>query len=136
MTDLPDTPRLTPTRYRELASHDRERFRETLASHVVAHVGFVRDGAPIGMKYLDVVPTVDFYNFIMDASPRKNAAACFIAWFVSEEGQATQLAVEFKTNDTIPPAAPAGAVFVAIDTEEEAQLVRSVGEQLQAILTD
>lgn len=95
-----------------------------------------RDGAPIAMKYLDVVPTVDFYNFIMEASPRKNAAACFIAWFVSEEGQATQLEVEFKTNDTIPPAAPAGAVFVAIDTEEEAQLVRSVGEQLQAILTD
>jgi nitroimidazol reductase NimA-like FMN-containing flavoprotein (pyridoxamine 5'-phosphate oxidase superfamily) len=47
MTDLPNTPRLTPTRYRELASHDRERFRETLASHVVAHVGFVRDGAPM-----------------------------------------------------------------------------------------
>jgi len=47
MNDLPQTPRLTPTRYRELASHDRERFRETLASHVVAHVGFVRDDAPI-----------------------------------------------------------------------------------------
>ena len=47
MTDLPSAPRLTPTRYRELASHDREKFQQTLASHVVAHVGFVRDGAPI-----------------------------------------------------------------------------------------
>jgi iron(III) transport system substrate-binding protein len=95
-----------------------------------------RDGAPIAMKYLDIVPTVDFYNFIMEASPRKNAAACFIGWFVSPEGQETQSKIEFKTNDTIPPDAPAGAVFVAIDTADEAALVRSVGEQLQAVLAD
>lgn len=95
-----------------------------------------RDGAPIAMKYLDVIPTVDFYNFIMEASPRKNAAACFIGWFVSEEGQETQRRIEFKTNETVPSDAPAGATFVAIDSAEDADLVRSVGEQLQAVLAD
>lgn len=52
---LPKSPKLTPSRYKQLASRDQSRFRETLASTVVAHVGFIRDGEPI------VIPTA--YGF-------------------------------------------------------------------------
>ena len=55
MTDLPQSPKLTPSRYRGLASDDREKFVQTLSATVVAHVGFVRDGEPV------VIPTA--YGF-------------------------------------------------------------------------
>lgn len=52
---LPKCAALTPSRYKELVSHDLTRFRETLGATVVAHVGFIRDGKPI------VIPTA--YGF-------------------------------------------------------------------------
>jgi len=47
MAQLPDSPELTPTRYRELSSYDPEKLFELLRSTVVATVAWVRDGQPM-----------------------------------------------------------------------------------------
>lgn len=59
-------------------------------------------GAPIALKYLDVVPADPSYVWVFKKAPHPNAARCFFAWLVSPEGQAQTQKVEFKSN-TIPP---------------------------------
>ena len=46
------TARSTPSRYRERATYDREAVHAVLDEALVAHVGFIRDGAPV------VLPTL------------------------------------------------------------------------------
>lgn len=59
MAQLPDSPELTPTRYRELSSYDPEKLFELLRATVVATVAWVRDGQPM------VLPTA--FGFDDDA---------------------------------------------------------------------
>lgn len=48
----PASPRTTPTRYRDRASYDRAAVHAVLDEAVVAHVGFVVDGAPVVLPHL------------------------------------------------------------------------------------
>jgi iron(III) transport system substrate-binding protein len=92
------------------------------------------EGAPIGIKYMDVVSTIDNYNIALKDTAHPNAAKCFIGWFASE-GQALYDEVEFKTNDSIPPDAPAGAVVVTIDSPEQADAVKALSTEIGKIWT-
>lgn len=89
------------------------------------------DGAPVDIKYLDVVPTQDFYNLLVAGSTSPNAAACFAGWLTTAEGQAVHEEVEFKSNESIPPNAPEGATIVSIESPEDAEAAASVAESLQ-----
>jgi iron(III) transport system substrate-binding protein len=90
-------------------------------------------GAPLEIKYLDVVPTQDYYSFIVQDSPNAAAAKCFLAWFASDEGQAQQLEFEYKANQTEPENLPAGSEVANIETIEDATLVADVGTELATI---
>jgi iron(III) transport system substrate-binding protein len=87
-------------------------------------------GAPLEIKYLDVVPTQDYHSMIIKGSPNVAAAQCFLAWYASEEGQAQQLEFEYKNNVTEPEAIPAGSAIANIETVEQAEEVAEVGAQL------
>lgn len=91
------------------------------------------EGAPVDIKYLDLVPTTDFYHAVMVGSESSNAAQCFAGWLASPEGAAVHEEVEFKANESIPPSAPEGAVVVSVETAEDAELVAGVGEQVADI---
>ncbi len=93
------------------------------------------DGAPIEVKYLDVIPTTDFYNVLFKDSASSNAAACFAGWLMTEEGQAIHTEVEFKANESVPPTAPEGSVIVSIETAEDADAAAKVAEAVGAIWT-
>ncbi len=75
-------------------------------------------GAPIDIKYLDVVPTSDYHTLIMKDSPRPNKAACFLGWLASDEGAAQKAKFEFQLNDSNPPAVPATSKLVLTDSPE------------------
>lgn len=92
-------------------------------------------GVPIDVKYLDIVPTTDFYNMVLRDSEQRNAALCFAGWLATPEGRAVHEEVEFKANETMPPGVPDDAVIVSIDTAEEAELAAEVAEQITAIWT-
>jgi iron(III) transport system substrate-binding protein len=90
--------------------------------------------APLEIKYLDVVTTIDNYNVVMAKAAHPNAARCYIGWFASE-GQAIYNEVEFKTNDTVPTAAPQGAEVVTIESPEDADAVKDIGKEIGKIWT-
>jgi iron(III) transport system substrate-binding protein len=91
-------------------------------------------GAPVAIKYLDVVPTQDHYAIVVKGAPHPNAAACFLGWWVSPDGgQAEQLKYEFKGNADTPKNMPAGAKLGAIATEAEAGLQGKVAEQFASL---
>lgn len=90
-------------------------------------------GAPLEIKYLDLAPTQDYYSFIMSDAAHPNAAACFLAWYASDEGQAQQLEFEFKGNDTAPADVPDTTELVNIETEEDATMIAEVGETLAGL---
>lgn len=54
MTSLAQTPRTTPRRHPERATHDFDAIASVLDEALVAHVGFMQDGAPV------VMPTVSW----------------------------------------------------------------------------
>lgn len=91
------------------------------------------EGAPIDIKYLDVVTTIDNYDVVLKDAAHPNAATCFIGWF-STQGQDLYNEVEFKTNDTVPPDAPASAEVIAIETPEQSEAVQAIGDAIAAIL--
>ena len=80
------------------------------------------NGLPVAIKYLDVVPTADYFAVIMKGAPHPEAAACWFAWFVSPQGQAPRFQYEFKKNVTDPPGLPAGAQLVPINTPAQAEV--------------
>ncbi|HYH91773.1 MAG TPA: ABC transporter substrate-binding protein [Candidatus Saccharimonadales bacterium] len=92
------------------------------------------EGAPIGIKYLDVVSTIDNYNVPLKDAAHPNAAKCWIGWF-SSEGQALYDEIEFKTNEAVPVDAPAGATIVTIETPEQADTVKDLGTEIGRIWT-
>jgi iron(III) transport system substrate-binding protein len=91
-------------------------------------------GAPIEIKYLDIVPTLDAYHAVLKDAPHPNAARCWTAW-TATAGAAIHQESEIKTNETTPPNTPAGAEISAIDTPEKATQVadmsKKVGDLLQ-----
>lgn len=91
-------------------------------------------GAPVAIKYLDVVPTTDYYAAIMKNAPHPNAAACFLAWWGSPDGQATMFKNEFKRNLTDPPGLPAGAKLVPINTPDQAKVANSTADALAKLM--
>lgn len=93
----------------------------TTSSHDSETTEQQKKGAPVGIKYLDIVPTQDWYALIPKGAPHAAAAMCFFGWWTSTEGQAQQLKYEFKTDVTTPPGLPAGAKLVAVNTPEDAQ---------------
>jgi len=93
----------------------------TTSSHDAEATEQENKGAPVGIKYLDIVPTQDWYALILKGAAHPNAAACFFGWWTGDEGQAQQLKYEFKTNKTTPDGLPAGAKLVAINDPDQAQ---------------
>jgi iron(III) transport system substrate-binding protein len=91
-------------------------------------------GAPVAIKYLDVVPTTDYYAVIMKDAPHPNAAACFLAWWGSPDGQAVMFKNEFKKNLTSPPDLPAGAQLVPINTPDQAKVANATADALANLM--
>lgn len=93
------------------------------------------EGAPLDLKFLDFVPTIDNYNVVLADAPNPNAALCYAIWFSAKGGQAIYNEAEFKTNDTVPTGAPEGAEIVTVETLEEAEQVSAVGREMGRIWT-
>ena len=92
------------------------------------------EGAPLEIKYLDVVSTIDNYNVVIKDAQHPNAARCFVGWFAAE-GQEIYNEVEFKSNDSIPPGAPEGVTLVTIESPDEADAVGELSREMGRIWT-
>lgn len=93
------------------------------------------EGAPLELKFLDFVPTIDNYNLVLADAPHPNAALCYALWFSAHGGQEVYNEAEFKSNDTVPAGAPEGAEIVTVETLEEAEQVSNVGREMGRIWT-
>jgi iron(III) transport system substrate-binding protein len=93
-------------------------------------------GAPIDIKYLDVVPTSDYHTLIMKDSPRPNKAACFLSWLASDEGAAQKARFEFQYNDSNPPAVPETSTLVLTDTPEALKTSNETATALAEIMSN
>lgn len=93
-------------------------------------------GAPIGMKYLDIVPVSDYYVMIPKDSQHPNAALCFAEWWGGEQGVAQRTKYEFKPNDTVPTGMPPGAKVAAIESPADAELQASVAKTLSKLVNE
>jgi iron(III) transport system substrate-binding protein len=91
-------------------------------------------GAPIGIKYLDVVPTSDYHTIIMKDTPRPNMAACFVGWLASDEGAAQKEKYEFQFNEDRPSAVPATSTLVLTDTPEKLTLSNDTSAALAELM--
>jgi iron(III) transport system substrate-binding protein len=92
-------------------------------------------GAPIAIAYLDVVPSQDKYGVILTKALHPNAAACFLGWFGSAEGQAQQLKVEFKGNADQPVPMPSGAALSVASTVENQNVQNAVSVKMGTALS-
>jgi ABC-type Fe3+ transport system substrate-binding protein len=93
------------------------------------------EGAPIDLKFLDYVPTIDNYNLVLADAPHPNAALCYAIWFSAEGGQEVYDEAEFKSNETFPTGAPEDAEIVTVETLEEAEMVAEIGREMGRIWT-
>lgn len=89
-------------------------------------------GAPIDIKYLDVVPAVDYYTAVPVGAPHPNAGACWTAWLNGDAGRRAKQEYAFKGNDDLPPGA-GGAELAAIANAEDAAVVADTVAQISAI---
>jgi iron(III) transport system substrate-binding protein len=89
-------------------------------------------GAPVAIKYLDVVPAVDYYTAVPVAAPHPNAGACWTAWLNSDAGRKAKEQNAFKTNDDLPPKAGNARVAV-IGNSQQAALVAEAVTEISAI---
>jgi iron(III) transport system substrate-binding protein len=102
----------------------------TTSSHDAEVLEQQSKGAPVAIKYLDVVPTQDHYAIVAKGAAHPNAAACFLGWWVSPSGgQAAQLKYEFKGNEDEPSTVPATAKLGAITSAEQADIQAAVATQ-------
>lgn len=90
-------------------------------------------GAPLEIKYLDVVPTLDSYHGVVTGARHPNAARCLVGWMATA-GAPLHREVEVKTNQDVPPGAPQGAQVLAIDTPQKADQVAAMSKKVGAIL--
>jgi iron(III) transport system substrate-binding protein len=91
-------------------------------------------GAPVAIKYLDIVPTQDWYAQILAKAAHPEAAACFMSWWVSADGMAQQTKYEFRSNADAPSDLPAGSKLVAIDSPDKAKLATDTATQLADLM--
>jgi ABC-type Fe3+ transport system substrate-binding protein len=92
------------------------------------------EGAPIDIKYLDIVPTLDAYHAVLTGAKHPNAAACWVGW-VATAGKQIHDESEFKSNETVPSSAPSEAEILAIDTPEKAEEVGRMSDIIGEIWT-
>lgn len=90
------------------------------------------EGAPLAIKYLDTIVTIDGYNAALKGARHPLAAQCWMAWF-STVGQELYNTYEFKTND--PEGLPADADLVLQSTAADADQVFAISEQIGKIFT-
>jgi ABC-type Fe3+ transport system substrate-binding protein len=107
----------------------------TTSSHDAEAAEQQGKGAPVGIKYLDIVPTQDWYALVLKGAKHADAAACFFSWWTGSEGQAQQTKYEFKTNKTTPDGLPAGAKLVAITSPDQATLATDVASQFAKLMS-
>lgn len=94
-------------------------------------------GAPVEIKYLDVVPTQEHYGAVVEDAADPNAAACFIGWWSDPNGGGkTQLQYEFKNNETRPAAVPADAQLAIITDPKQVGLQTDVANKFGELLTN
>lgn len=106
----------------------------TTSSHDAEITEQKQKDAPVGIKYLDVVPSQDYYAVVLKGAKHPEAAACFFSWWASAEGQAQQLKYEFKTDVTSPPDLPAGSKIVAINDPAAATLATDTAGEFAKLL--
>jgi iron(III) transport system substrate-binding protein len=92
-------------------------------------------GAPVAITYLDAVSSQDKYAFLMKGAAHPNAAACFLSWWGGKEGQAQQLAIEYKANVDQPTAVPAGTKLGFVTKPSEQTVVNNTTAAISKILT-
>ncbi len=107
----------------------------TASSHDAEILEQSNGGAHVGIKYLDVIPTHDNYAVVLAGAKHPNAAACFLGWFDSPEGQAQQLKYEFKGNETTPTGGPAGSTIAAATNENDATVEGDTATAFAALTT-
>ncbi len=89
-------------------------------------------GAPVKIKYLDVVPAVDYYTAVPTGAPHPNAGACWAAWLNSEAGRKAKAQYAFKGNVDLPQEA-GGGQLAAIQKPEDSTLVAGTAEKISAV---
>ena len=85
-------------------------------------------GAPVKIKYLDVVPAVDYYTAVPTGAPHPDAGACWTAWLNSDAGRKAKEQYAFKGNDDLPPAAGNAQLAVIENLKDAAQVAGTVAE--------
>jgi iron(III) transport system substrate-binding protein len=91
-------------------------------------------GAPLEIKFLEVIPTLDSFDLIPKDAPHPNAAKCIVSWLVTDGAQ-TFADAEYKSNLSRPAGAPAGSQLIEIDTAEKADTVKAIGKEIGALYT-
>jgi iron(III) transport system substrate-binding protein len=89
-------------------------------------------GAPVKIKYLDIVPAVDYYTAVPVGAPHPNAGACWAAWLNSDDGRKAKEAYAFKGNIDLPPEAGSGKL-AAIDNPQDTKLVADTADKISAV---
>jgi iron(III) transport system substrate-binding protein len=84
-------------------------------------------GAPIGIKYLNPVPTFDFFHAIPKGAEDVNAAVCFATWY-SGEGATKVLPLSFSKNDDRPEGLPAGSEVIVVKPADVVGLSKAAQE--------
>lgn len=88
------------------------------------------DGAPIDIKYLDLVPTESDYNALLADSTSPNAAKCFAGWQATPQGAEVFESVEFKENFSAPRGAPDEADILLVESPEQADLTSQMFQEV------
>jgi iron(III) transport system substrate-binding protein len=91
-------------------------------------------GAPVAIHYLDVVSSQDKYGVLLKGAQHPNAAACFLSWWGSAEGQAQQLKYEYKANTDVPGGVPSTAKFAFVVKPADQAVVTKTTEEISKIL--
>ena len=94
----------------------------------------VAKGAPVDIRYLDVIPTTDYYAGVVTGAPNPEAARCYVAWRVGE-GADDIYQLNFQPNDDVPENAPEGATIVTIDTAEDVAFAAQMADKVSAAFT-
>jgi iron(III) transport system substrate-binding protein len=91
-------------------------------------------GAPVAIHYLDVVSSQDKYGVLLKGAQHPNAAACFLSWWGSADGQAQQLKYEYKTNTDAPSGVPSTSKLAFVVKPADQAVVTKATEEISKIL--
>lgn len=91
-------------------------------------------GAPVGFKYLDLVPTFEYYAMVLKGAKHPNAAACFLSWLATPEAMDQQLKLEYKQNLSVPKGVPEGAKVISVTSADDATLTADAATKMAKIL--